>query len=110
VAPSPEDRQTIAQRVSAGFRPQKNIQPQQGRQNPDVELELSIARDGPTARLFSTDTEAGHCPVHGPCYPTCMLRAKPRSNCGWIYNNGSDGNHVSSSLRLCAPAGNLPLP
>ncbi len=59
MAPGPEDRQTIAQRVSAGFRPQKNIQPQQGRQNPDVELESSIARDCPIARLFSTETGAG---------------------------------------------------
>ena len=29
-----------------------------------------------------------------------------RRNCGWIYNNGSDGNPVPSSLRPCAPAGN----
>ena len=59
VAPGPEGRQTIAQRVSAGFRPQKNIQPRQGRQNPGTELELPIARDCPTARLFSTETGAG---------------------------------------------------
>jgi hypothetical protein len=36
--------------------------------------------------------------------------ATVRRNCGWIYNNGSNGNHVPSSLRLCAPAGNRPPP
>ena len=34
VPPGPEGRQMIAQRVSAGFRPTKNTQPRQGRQNP----------------------------------------------------------------------------
>ncbi len=34
VAPGPEGRQTIAQRVSSGFRPPLNSQPRQERQNP----------------------------------------------------------------------------
>ncbi len=34
VAPGPEGRQMIAQRVSAGFRPLINTQPREGRQNP----------------------------------------------------------------------------
>ena len=59
VAPGPEGRQTIAQRVSAGFRPPSNIQPRQGRQNPGAVVESSIARDCPTARLLSTETGHG---------------------------------------------------
>ena len=33
-----------------------------------------------------------------------------RRNEGRVYNNGNDGNHVPPSLRLGAPAGNLPTP
>ena len=36
--------------------------------------------------------------------------ARARRNEGWVYDNESDGNHVRSSLRLCAPAGNRPGP
>jgi len=34
--------------------------------------------------------------------------ARARRNEGWVCNKESDGNHVPSSLRPCAPAGNRP--
>jgi hypothetical protein len=43
-------------------------------------------------------------------FASSRLRARARRIRGWVYNNGSGGNHALSSLRLCAPAGNRPPP
>jgi hypothetical protein len=64
----------------------KNIQPRQGRQNPGVVVESSIARACHTARLFRTETGAGT-----DCWPS------PRDILGGGWARWSRGNRESAT-------------
>jgi hypothetical protein len=85
VAPSPEGRQTIAQRVSAGFRPHMHTQPRQGGQNP-----FAHEHQHPIA---SSDVE--NTPEHEPDKPQSFEAAK-------------EGRHRRSGIPLLPPVRNPP--